>query len=169
VQAEQQQKPQAKHVKHIRVHKPVCPDLRSAIVFYRSLVWERQDVLGEHRLSTYYPERKKHACAYKHFVMVSWRGMAQAYRKQLDKLDDPEIAIRVVFGEYADQALAVSSCESGHSINAHNGQYLGLFQMGESERRIYGHGNTAYEQALAANRYFVASGRDWSPWSCKPW
>ena len=75
-----------------------------------------------------------------------------------------------VFGpRYGPQALRVARCESGYSTRAQNGQYLGIFQMGSSERRIYGHGASAYAQARAAHRYFVASGRDWSPWSCKPW
>ena len=58
--------------------------------------------------------------------------------------------------------------ESGLSTWAQNGQYLGLFQMGSSERALYGHGSTAYAQVLAAHRYFSASGRDWSPGQCKP-
>jgi hypothetical protein len=62
----------------------------------------------------------------------------------------------------------VSWCESKHSTTAQNGQYLGLFQMGWNERRLFGHGSTPRKQALAAHRYFVVSGRDWSPWSCKP-
>ena len=74
-----------------------------------------------------------------------------------------------VFGRYCKQALAVSWCESKWYIWAQNGQYLGLFQMGSSERRIYGHGPGAWAQARAAHRYFIASGRDWSPWTCKPW
>lgn len=81
----------------------------------------------------------------------------------------PVQAIQRVFGDYAGQALAVASCESGLSTWAQNGQYLGLFQMGSNERATYGHGSTAYDQTLAAYRYFAASGRDWSPWSCKPW
>ncbi len=81
----------------------------------------------------------------------------------------PEKAICHVFGSYCGQALRVARCESGYSVEAQNGQYLGLFQMGTSERRIFGHGETALEQAQAAYRYFVRSGRDWSPWSCKPW
>jgi hypothetical protein len=81
----------------------------------------------------------------------------------------PQAAICRVFGSHCRQALAVSRCESGLQIEAQNGQYLGLFQMGSSERRIFGHGASAAEQAKAAHRYFVASGRDWSPWSCKPW
>jgi len=82
----------------------------------------------------------------------------------------PKVAICDVFGRrYCGQALSVSWCESRHTTTAENGQYLGLFQMGWSERRLYGHGSTAHQQALAAHRYFVASGRDWSPWSCKPW
>jgi hypothetical protein len=78
----------------------------------------------------------------------------------------PRVAICGVFGSYCRQALAVAACESRLSTRAQNGQYLGLFQMGSSERRLFGHGRTAYRQALAAHRYFVRSGRDWSPWSC---
>ena len=54
-------------------------------------------------------------------------------------------------------------------MTAQNGQYLGLFQMGSDERRLFGHGPNALDQATAAYRYFMQSGSDWSPWSCKPW
>ncbi len=81
----------------------------------------------------------------------------------------PQSAICRVFGEDCREALAVSRCESGLSTEAQNGQYLGLFQMGSNARRLFGHGASAADQARAAHRYFVASGRDWSPWSCKPW
>jgi hypothetical protein len=80
----------------------------------------------------------------------------------------PTVAICNVFGGYCGQALSVAWCESRHSTTAQNGQYLGLFQMGSHERQTYGHGETAQQQAVAAHRYFVLSGRDWSPWSCKP-
>lgn len=52
---------------------------------------------------------------------------------------------------------------------ARNGQFLGCFQMGLNERRKYGNGAGVWNQARAAYRYFVDSGRDWSPWTCKPW
>lgn len=81
----------------------------------------------------------------------------------------PRKAICAVFGAHCGEALRVAHCESRLSTTAQNGQYLGLFQMGSSERALFGHGRTAYEQARAAHRYFVRSGRDWSPWSCKPW
>jgi hypothetical protein len=82
----------------------------------------------------------------------------------------PKVAICHVFGRrYCRQALAVSWCESRYRTTAQNGQYLGLFQMGSYERRLFGHGSTPRDQAVAAHRYFVLSGRDWSPWSCKPW
>jgi hypothetical protein len=81
----------------------------------------------------------------------------------------PRVAICHVFGRYCRQAIAVSLCESGLSTRAQNGQYLGLFQMGSSERVRFGHGPTAHAQARAAHRYFELTGRDWSPWSCKPW
>lgn len=79
----------------------------------------------------------------------------------------PRVAIRAVFGPYAEQAIGVAWCESRLTTTAQNGQYLGLFQMGANERRLFGHGSSAHEQALAAHRYFVDSGRDWSPWSCR--
>ena len=79
----------------------------------------------------------------------------------------PKVAICEVFGRYCDQALAVAWCESGHQTTARNGQYLGLFQMGDYARGVAGHGDTAYQQARAAYRFFVLSGRDWSPWSCR--
>ena len=74
-----------------------------------------------------------------------------------------------IFGKkYCRQALRVSYCESRWHTTAKNGQYLGLFQMGYNERKIYGHGKSAKKQTLSARRYFRASGKDWSPWTCKP-
>jgi hypothetical protein len=81
----------------------------------------------------------------------------------------PRGAICKVFGEYCKQAVAVAWCESRLEPDAQNGQYRGLFQMGYQERLIFGHGATARQQAVAAHTYFVSSGSDWSPWSCKPW
>jgi Lysozyme like domain len=78
-------------------------------------------------------------------------------------------AICKVFGQYCKEAVAVAWCESRLEPDAQNGQYLGLFQMGSLERRVFGHGRTARRQSLAAHTYFVSSGRDWSPWTCKPW
>jgi hypothetical protein len=79
-------------------------------------------------------------------------------------------AIKATFGPYSAQALRVVNCETGgtYSTAARNGQYLGLFQMGSYARGRYGHSPTALGQARAAWRYFVESGRDWSPWSCRP-
>jgi hypothetical protein len=55
-------------------------------------------------------------------------------------------------------------CESGYSPWAQNGQYLGLFQMGEFARSRYGHGWTPMAQARAAHAYYAEAG--WQPWSC---
>ena len=99
------------------------------------------------------------------------RRKAQAERTRLLASFErsPQKAICHVFGSYCGEALRVARCESGYSVDAQNGQYLGLFQMGTSERQLFGHGESALEQAQAAYRYFLRSGRDWSPWSCKPW
>lgn len=80
----------------------------------------------------------------------------------------PEKVICRVFGRHCDDALVVAHCESRFQTEAQNGQYLGLFQMGSYARELYGHGGSAKRQAEAAFDYFVDSGRDWSPWGCKP-
>ena len=67
-------------------------------------------------------------------------------------------AICDVFGSLLPTGARVAWCESGVQTTAQNGQYLGLFQMGSCERRLFGHGETALEQAQAAHRYFVRSG-----------
>lgn len=79
------------------------------------------------------------------------------------------LAICDVFGvRHCAAALEVSWCESRFNTDARNGQYRGLFQMGSWERRTFGHGHSAEAQARAAERYFIRTGRDWSPWSCRP-
>lgn len=69
------------------------------------------------------------------------------------------------------EALAVASCETGRTFDIwagrHKHQYWGLWQMGKSERRLYGHGWNAWDQAKAAHKYYIRSGRDWSPWTCR--
>lgn len=76
--------------------------------------------------------------------------------------------IRYVFGAYGEQAVAVASCESGLSVYARNGQYLGLFQMGEYARARYGHSWDALGQSRSAYAYFADTGYTWGPWECKP-
>jgi hypothetical protein len=96
------------------------------------------------------------------------RSIARRERRRLVKLP-PRAAICAVFQRHCRQAVAVAWCESRLDTSARNGQYLGLFQMGWYERRLFGHGPSAFAQSRAAHRYFVRSGRDWSPWGCKPW
>jgi hypothetical protein len=78
-------------------------------------------------------------------------------------------AICAVFGNRCSEAIAVARCESTLNTGATNGQYEGLFQMGSNERSIYGGGSDVYSQVKSAYNYFVNSGSDWSPWSCKPY
>jgi hypothetical protein len=70
----------------------------------------------------------------------------------------------------SSEAWQVARCETGGTMSvwANNGQYLGLFQMGGYARSRYGHGRDPWTQARAAHRYYVDSGRDWSPWTCRP-
>jgi hypothetical protein len=97
------------------------------------------------------------------------RRRRAAHRRMVARLEhSPVKAICYVFRSRCGEALRVAQCESGYRTTAQNGEYLGMFQMGTSERRLFGHGPSALAQARAAHRYFVRSGSDWSPWSCKP-
>jgi len=153
---------------------PLCrkraPAIRSTVVDRRLATWGHQDALAVPRTRTGFRERVAIGCAYLRWIRGHWTTLADSTWRDLVELRDPRAAIAHVFGVYASEAIAVSSCETGGTFDvwASNGQYLGLFQMGSSERRTYGHGSTALAQARAAWRYFVASGRDWSPWSCRP-
>jgi hypothetical protein len=130
-------------------------------------------------------ERVKHV---KHQIRND-KKVLRRYLKRLDKHTNalaqlrelqriyalsPIGAILYIFGSHAQEAINVAACESGGgdprniNIYAQNGQYLGMFQMGTSERATYatiGYSN-AYQQTVAAWNYFAVSG--WSPWECQP-
>ena len=108
-------------------------------------------------------EPKRWHCAASKFI----KRELDASRAKLVPVS-PVAAISAVFGPYASQAIAVAQCESGLSVYATNGQYLGMFQMGSYARARYGHSYTAYGQARSAYAYFRDSGYSWSPWECKP-
>lgn len=145
--------------------------LRLGVVERRGAAWRWQDRLGLPRTPTAYRERETHSRPYLRWLKRTWAKRAhKAYRRYVTIASDSASAICFVFGPYCRQALAVARCESGPSMTprAHNGQYLGMFQMGAYARARYGHGPDRLTQARAAYAYFVDSGRDWSPWSCKP-
>lgn len=102
-------------------------------------------------------------------------GQAAQTRQAIAPPPSPyQQALRAVcfyFGKHCSDAMRVTKCETGgtYSVWAHNGQYHGIFQMGKHERATYGDSNDVWGQAKAAHAYFIASGSDWSPWSCKPY
>lgn len=110
-----------------------------------------------------------------HYRLAKTRREIASIRRELRKRErvrraalPPRKAICEVFGDrYCGEAISVAWCESRLVTTARNGQYLGIFQMGSYARDLYGHGDTAYDQAEAAHGYFVDSGRDWSPWTCR--
>ena len=148
-----------------------CEASEKAIVHYRTSTWSYQVELAIDRSPTNFAEKSK-SCPYKRWAAIRWRDRAQSLFTRIRTFEtDHGAAICFVFGSYCEQAKAVARCESGQAMSKHarNGQYLGMFQMGEDERERYGHSDTALGQARAAYAYFIDSGRDWSPWSCKPW
>lgn len=103
----------------------------------------------------------------------------------------PLLALRLVFagrgdprhayaGSAEQQAVRVAWCESNWDPRTRTGQYVGLLQLGSSERWQYGvgpyrsgdtataAGATNLEQARSGYRMFRAGGRSWSRWQCRP-
>jgi hypothetical protein len=76
------------------------------------------------------------------------------------------VICRVWGAAHCRGALNVAWCESGLRPWARNGQYLGIWQMGSSERARFGHGSNAWSQTRAAKAYWRLSG--WRPWQCRP-
>ena len=148
-----------------------CKGTKEYINVKRKATWRWQDIISVPRTRTSNADRRTKCSPYLKWQARLWAGRSDDAYQTYVSLSDPQDAICHVFGIYCTEALMVARCESGHSYSprAHNGQYLGMFQMGSSERRIYGHSDEPLGQARAAYAYFVASGRDWSPWSCKPY
>ncbi|MBA2742694.1 MAG: hypothetical protein H0U46_11885 [Actinobacteria bacterium] len=157
-----------------------CLSSRVAVAYYRQKTWVSQLERGA-ELADRTPIARGKSCHWSRYAASVHQARARTAHERTERwrqsLADPDVAIEYVFGGYADQAKRVAACESGDTdgdlspsvVYASNGQYQGMFQMGSSERSIYGHGSTPLEQARAAYAYFVASGRDWSPWACKPY
>jgi hypothetical protein len=151
-----------------------CRSARKGVAFYRGRFFTHRAKMGAARPQK--PARLTAGCSLSRWLADVWRDRAYIARRTLEiraelqrqLLSNPTQAILHVFGPYGDEALRVASCESGRGVSAQNGQYLGMFQMGHYARSRYGHGYTPLAQAKAAYAYFVDSGRDWSPWSCKP-
>jgi hypothetical protein len=70
-----------------------------------------------------------------------------------------------------NEAVRVARCESGENLWPYarsSGGHYGMFQFGSFARSKYGFRWNPWFQARAAYRYYVDSGRDWSPWTCEP-
>lgn len=141
-----------------------CLSAHKAIRYYRQKThyWQAQAGVRLTRVS----KQKVVGCRYAWWVADLWAKRTKAAKRAVPKTTT-EIIMRV-FGSYGWQAITVARCESGLFTGAKNGQYLGLFQMGDYARSRYGHGSDALTQSKAAYAYFTDSGRDWSPWECKP-
>lgn len=145
---------------------------RQVITFFQSHRWLLSDPRFQREAKRQLSFHSAHLTVAQRTITATRAAIAKRKRaRQLAVMHTsaPQAVICRVFGSYCKQALVVARCESRLNTWAQNGQYLGLFQMGSSERRLFGHGPSVEEQVRAAYRYFVASGRDWSPWSCKPW
>jgi len=165
------------------VTRPRCPSARGAVAFYSSRVtyWLGRMGAGQSARARTDTSGQVRPYPCPRYLAHVLQRKAYALRRVFERwwlrvTTDPDEAIEYVFGPYAWQAKNVAACESGdrdgdlspHVVRAHNGQYLGMFQMGSYARSLYGHSQQVLRQVVAAYRYFVASGRDWSPWSCKP-
>lgn len=118
--------------------------------------------------------------AYRRWLYLTWRTRKLACHGERQRADsDVRYAIRLIFQgpgnprypyDAAEQAVRVAWCESRWTTTDKLGQYEGVFQMGYSERAQYAVGNyaTIVEQVRSGYRMFVAAGRSWTRWACRP-
>jgi hypothetical protein len=137
-----------------------------AIRHERIQTWRCQNAINRPRSPVSYAAERSSSVAFRKWVHDLWENRADFHCGLARQLSKPIQAIHAVFGAAGHDAVMVARCESHLDVNAANGQYLGLFQMGSWARATYGHGPTALEQARAAYRYFRVAG--WAPWACKP-
>lgn len=155
----------------VQAHYPLKPDPKGGPTLDER--HHRQHVDKGHAWAVVKHTRSYRALVWHRKALVRINRRLAVIHRQLEirrYMNNPAWAICDVFGRYCQEAINVAACETGgtFSTSAQNGQYLGLFQMGDYARSRYGHSGSALGQARAAYRYFVDSGRDWSPWACKP-
>lgn len=166
-----------------------CKSAEKAIKFYRARTWEHEYMLGETKSPTFYPERKKGACAYKKFVARKWVGNAKRNRKALDRLMQSNYgyARYIVYSTFprstAAAALSVVDCETGGTFDrwAHNSttDVRGYFQVdsGNGGRVFHYRGETLtldssrlydpwYNTRVAL--FMTSGGVNWGEWHCQP-
>jgi hypothetical protein len=140
---------------------------QATIIKTRAKTHACQDELGVHR-SPVAQRVITGGPAYRAWVLYRWRYRLRFCRDVLEQLNaDPVKAILTVWGpHHGPKAVEVARCETGGTFSVYesNGQYLGLFQMGEWARGRYGHSYTPLGQARAAYRNFRENG--WSQWAC---
>lgn len=128
--------------------------------------------------------------AYRGWLYLTWRTRKLACHGERQRADsDVRYAIRLVFQgpgdprypyDAAEQAIRVAWCESRWTTTDITGQYVGVLQLGTSERAEYGLGAYASGdggvasgasivlQVRSGYRMFVAAGRSWARWQCRP-
>ena len=130
--------------------------------------------------------------AYRRWLYLTWRTRKLACHGERQRADsDVRYAIRLIFQGPGDpgypyrhsaseQAIRVAWCESNWTTWNVTGQYAGVGQLGSSERSDYGLGpyrSNDTQTAITASvvlqvrsfyRMFVAAGRSWARWSCRP-
>jgi hypothetical protein len=156
----------------LRRHLRALRQDRQVIRFFEGHRWLLSDPRFKREATRQLESHRRHQVIVRRKIAAARAAIAKRQRVRRlasARAATPEAVICRVFGEHCRDAVAVARCESRLLTWARNGEYLGLFQLGVSERQLFGHGESAVDQARAAHRYFIASGRDWSPWSCKPW
>lgn len=144
-----------------------CKAVKSHINIKRNATWKWQRSIYTNKTHTDYKE-KKVSCQsrpYLRWINKLWSRRADHLYKRYNQLNNnPKLAICYFFKSNCAKALSVAWCESKYHRYARNGQYMGIWQMGNFARDTYGHGDTPLEQTYYAYQYYKDEG--WQPWSC---
>jgi len=158
--------------------------LRHGISWARARTWHWQDVAHVARSRPIKGAGGYHSPGYLRWVEKRWnRRRIAAYKYAHRPVyhaptvvaspsgSVPQLICRVFGSVACAEAVHIAYRESHFETWAANGQYLGIFQMGSTERATYGlHDShhhllysTAYEQIVAAHNYYLVAG--WGPWA----
>lgn len=142
--------------------------LRYAIRWHRARTWHWQRSAGVRPTTTHYAERSTTSLAFLKWINNLWQRRLTAARRQAARISSASVPALIcrVFGSVCGAARSIAWTESRYRTWAKNGQYLGIFQMGSSERETYDTlpYTTAYNQIVDAHNMYLARG--FEPWYC---
>ncbi len=181
------------YIAHFKDHHFNCPPIVPRKVCYQHIKRHDEWVLKyakkfhfSWQIVNHHTRELAHAKA--HLKKIAAKKAAASQMLWCRRGECIKTLIRRIWVEDPNGAIQVASCESGFHADpveglSMTGQYVGVFQLGTSERASWGRGigteiyrssdpstaikAPAWEQITAGHELFKDLG--WSPWQCSPY